>query len=472
MNIDFSKITPQVKRWLNLVLVILLIYGAFLFLAPQIYRFNPQYLVETSILKKKTFSVPVQEIISPKYKIKAYLYEEHSNPIVSVAWIFKNSGVAYEPSQKIGLGKILSDILLKGAGRYNNKTFNEILEQKAIHLNFDNGKDTFYGSLKFIKKDMKQAVEMANLALFKPILDNKYLQRSKSDLISLYLHQQEKPDSSLQMEAAKQLFGNHPYSRHTYGNPQTAKNITAFDLRNYMRQHFSKNNLMTGISGDVTAEEAGNLLDQLFKGMPNKSQVKEIAESQVEFSAEDFNIQRPLPQVVGYFYAKGISEQDKDFYPLKLALEIFSGGGLTSRIQKSAREEKGLTYGVYGQIVNYDKADMIIGRFSSTPQKITQLQEIIKSEWQKMGEYGVTEDELNQVKNYLTASEPLRYADIDNLSATLVYMQNKNLGLDFLQKRNDYIENVTLEDINRVVKQYFTAENLRFMTIGNIKKEE
>lgn len=472
MKIDFSKIEPQVKKIINLIVVALFVYGAFLFLTPQIYRFNPQYLVETSVLKKKNFATSPQEITSPRLKIKAYLYEEHTNPIVSVSVAFKNAGSAYEPAQKTGLGMVLSEMLLKGAGQYSNEKFNEILEQKAIHLNFENSKDNFYGNLKFIKKDQALAAKMFNLALMKPTFALRYLNKSKSDLISLYLHQTEKPDSFLLLKGAEQLYGKHPYSRSTYGSPQTIKNLTATDLRNYARQKLTKDNLIVGISGDLTSAEAEKLLDDMFVGIGNKAKTPEIGMAKVDFSAPLFHIEKKLPQVVGYFYAQGLSEQDKDFYALKLALEIFSGGGLTSRIQKKAREKEGLTYGVYGQIVNYDKANMIIGRFSSTPQNMPQLMSIIQKEWLKMGKNGITENELEQVKNYLIASEPLRYADIDNLSATLVYMQKKNLGLDFLQKRNDYIRNVSLKDINRVAKQYFTEENLRFMTIGKIEKEE
>ncbi len=472
MKNDFSKITPQLKRLGSLLIIILFAYGAFLFLTPQIYRFNPQYLVETSILKKKNFASNVQEITSPQLKIKAYLYEDHTNPIVSVSVIIKKMGAAYEPSALTGIGTILADVLLKGAGKYSNESFNEILEQKAIQLAFSNSKDNFYGNLKFITKDQNTAAKMFNLAITQPIFAQKYIQQAKQDIVSLYLHQTEKPDSYLLMQAARQIYGNHPYSRTVYGTPQTVKKISVNDLKKYLQEKITKENLIIGISGDISVTEAENMLDRMFAGIKNKKEKTVLEDIDIDFSAPEFHIDKKLPQVVGYFYAKGISEQHPDFYPLKLALEVFSGGGLTSRIQKSAREDKGLTYGVYGQIINYDKADLIIGRFSSTPKNMPQLMSVLQKEWLKMGKKGITETELEQVKNYLTASEPLRYADIDNLSATLAYMQKKKLGLDYLQKRNDYINNVTLKDINRVARQYFTKDNLRFMTIGEIEKGE
>ena len=54
----------------------------------------------------------------------------------------------------------------------------------------------------------------------------------------------------------------------------------------------------------------------------------------------------------------------------------------------------------------------------------------------------------------------------------LVYMQKEQLGLDFLQKRNDYIRNVNIEDVNNIAKKYFINDNLRFITIGDTYIEE
>ena len=188
MNYNFARL----KRIVNVLLVIIFIYGAFRVLLPDVYRFNPQYLVETSVLKNRSFSVSPQQIESPKLKIKAYLLEEHSNPIVNVFFLFKNSGAAHEPAQKAGLGKLLSDMMLKGAGQYSMTAFNEILEQNAIEISFDNNKDDFFGVLKFITKDEKVAAQMLNLALTKPVFPLNYMLQSKKELETQYQHQQER----------------------------------------------------------------------------------------------------------------------------------------------------------------------------------------------------------------------------------------------------------------------------------------
>ena len=63
------------------------------------------------------------------------------------------------------------------------------------------------------------------------------------------------------------------------------------------------------------------------------------------------------------------------------------------------------------------------------------------------------------------------FASIDTISAILVYMQKDNLGLDFLQKRNDYVRQVKLKDVNRVAREYFNPEKMIFVNVGSFEKQ-
>ena len=69
----------------------------------------------------------------------------------------------------------------------------------------------------------------------------------------------------------------------------------------------------------------------------------------------------------------------------------------------------------------------------------------------------------------MLASYNLRFASIRNIAEILSAMQKENLGIDFLQKRNDYIRNIKLQDVNMAAKKYF-EKNPRFIAIGNNEK--
>ena len=88
-----------------------------------------------------------------------------------------------------------------------------------------------------------------------------------------------------------------------------------------------------------------------------------------------------------------------------------------------------------------------------------------------MGAEGISEDELDAAKGYLLSSFNLRFADIDNISATLVAMQKENLGKDFLLKRNAYVQAVTLEEVNNAAKKYFDPQNLVWFNLISVQSK-
>lgn len=80
--------------------------------------FNPQKLVADSVLSGKTFETEVREVVSPRAKIKAYLFEDRTNPIISVSFLFKNAGLANDAESEVGISGMAASLLTTGARRY------------------------------------------------------------------------------------------------------------------------------------------------------------------------------------------------------------------------------------------------------------------------------------------------------------------------------------------------------------------
>ena len=113
---------------------------------------------------------------------------------------------------------------------------------------------------------------------------------------------------------------------------------------------------------------------------------------------------------------------------------------------------------------------MVQGSYSATPDNFNKARELLLDEWRKIAANGVSEEELQQAKDSLVSSFNLRFASVGRIASMLTAMQKYDLGLDFLEKRNDYIKAVTLQEVNAAAKKYFSVTP-DFVSIG-IKKEE
>ena len=83
-----------------------------------------------------------------------------------------------------------------------------------------------------------------------------------------------------------------------------------------------------------------------------------------------------------------------------------------------------------------------------------------------MKENGVSQEELDNAKSYLTGAFPLRFTSLGNLSGMLVGMQKEELGMDFLDRRNDMVNAVSLSDVNRVAANLIDPANVTVTVVG------
>lgn len=456
------------KTIIYMVIMLIGVFYLYKTKAPE-KTFDAEKILAESILQNKTFEAKVKQIEADS--VTAYMMEEHSNPIVSLSFKFKKAGSAYDEEGKLGLANIASDLILQGAGKYNEQTLKDLLEENGIQIFFNVDRDDFFGSMIAPKENLKTAVYFLKLIMYAPRLPENQMEIIKAQNIELLKWQQENSSSVLLLKAAEKIYGKHPYARNPIGKKEDISALTTDDVREYLKNIFVKQNLIIGLSGDINEEEGSQLIKDVFSMLPAESNRQDLEKFEYQSKGEETHIARDIPQVMVTFFAKGVYREDKDFYPLYLANYILGDPGLTSRLNKVIREKNGLTYGVYTTLTYSDAAALVRGEFSADYENYDNAKKMLLEEWESMAKIGISYEELEKAKKSLVDSYNLRFVDISGVSDILLAMQEYNLGLDFLQKRNDYIKNITLEEVNEAATRYFSAAP-DFVTIGKERKKD
>lgn len=445
-----------------LCLVLLIVTGVWLFF-PKSHKFDADAILAQSELRGKTFASEVKEINADG--MSAYLLEEHSNPIVAVSFMFKRSGAAYVADEELGLTTLLADMLTNGAGEYDALQFKDIGEEYGVRLGFGASDDAISGFVMMPTANKDMAVKLLTSALYQPHFAGEYMDLTKKQMLTAIRKRKENPESVLADKFAEIIYAGHPYARQSFGNENTVPNLSAEALRSFMHKHLTKQNIIIGIAGDITEREAQKLIIAMFGQLPAQFAEEELSQVAINSSGKLHYIDRDSPQAITAFTVRGTKRNNADFYPLYIANYIFGGSGLNSRISKVIREEKGLTYGIYTYLSFSDYADLLGGGYSSTPDNFEEARSLLLQEWQKIAAGDVTAAELQQAKDSMIAAHNLRFASIGGIADMLVAMQQYDLGRDFLEKRNEYVDAVTLEQVNEVAKKYFEASP-DFVIIG------
>lgn len=415
-------------------------------------------------LASQAQAVEVQEVVSDG-GIHAWLIEDHQNPLLTMNFSFTGAGAATDPDGKLGLANMVSGLIDEGAGEMDSQAFRSEMENRSIGLSFDAGRDDFSGSLVTLSRERDTAIDLLRLALSEPRFDDAAVERIRAQIVSGLKSAENDPRDIASRTFFKSIFGDHPYARPVSGTFDTVAGLNANDFRGFVGRAFAKDNLIIGVAGDITADELGPLLDEAFGSLPDHADLPAIADVTPKFGAMDV-VQQDIPQSQAIWGQKGIKRTDPDFYAAYVMNYILGGGGFSSRLTEEVREKRGLAYGVYSYLADLDHAEMMMGGVATRNDAIGKSLSLISTEWTKMKDKGVTQEELDNAKSYLTGAFPLRFTSLGNLSGMLVGMQKEDLGKDFLDRRNSLVDAVTLDDVNRVAAKLMDPANVTVTVVG------
>ena len=167
------------------------------------------------------------------------------------------------------------------------------------------------------------------------------------------------------------------------------------------------------------------------------------------------------------FAGKGIARDDPYFYSAYVMNYILGGGGFFSKLTTEIREKRGLVYSVYSYLYRYDKYNFFSGGAETSNENVDKVIKIIKEEIMKVKKEGVSEEELKNAKNYLINSYVLRLDSNRKIASILLNTQMDGLNINFFEKRNDYINSVSQEDIKKIANRILDENQIFFLIIGN-----
>ncbi len=406
----------------------------------------------------------VRRVVSP-LGIEAWLVENHAVPVLSVEFAFRG-GIELDPPGREGLAHLVSTLLDEGAGELDSAEFQRRLNDAAISLSFSAGVDAFYGSLRTVTANRDGAFDLLRLALTAPRFDADAVERMRAAVMADIQRRVADPQWLAARTLFETTFPDHPYGRPSRGTAATLAALTEEDLRGFVARRFARDGLVIGVAGDITAGQLGEMLDRVFGGLPAEAEPADIPDISAAGAGALVVVDRAGPQSILLMAQPGIARDDPDFYAAFVLNHILGGGSFTSRLTREVRDLRGLTYGIFSQLMHYDRADLLMVSSTLSNANVAAARDLIRGEWRRIAQDGVTSEELADAKTFLTGSFPLRLTSTERIAGTLRFMQMEALGIDYLEQRNARIEAVSRDDVNRIAARLLDPDALIEVVVG------
>lgn len=424
------------------------------------------------------FSISVYPQIKPddvksftlRNGMKFFVLEDNSIPNANMYLFFK-VGSRNENIGITGISHFFEHMMFNGAKKYGPKEFDRVMEANGGSNNAYTTENITVYTDWFPKQSIEVIFDLESDRIANLNFDPKMIESERGVILSeRSTGLENNPMEQLWQEVQATAFLAHPYMWPVIGWESDIKNWTKQDLENYFHTYYAPNNCLVVISGDVNTEYVKTLAEKYFEHIPEGPKPRDVHTIEPEQTGERrIFVKREVPNpfvMIAYHVPQTNSE---DYYALELLNSILSEGP-SSRLYQSLIEQQQIAIEINTYYPNsFDPTLFYFMGICNDGVKASQLEKAILEEIDKIIKNGVTETELQKVKNQKLMNFYKTTERINGMSNSigtyeLFFGDYKKL----FSAPNDY-RKITTEDIKRVAIKYFTKQN---RTVGILNTEE
>ncbi|MBN2782592.1 MAG: insulinase family protein [Campylobacterales bacterium] len=390
--------------------------------------------------------------------------EDHRLPIVNVQFIFQNSG-SIADGTKAGLAKFSAKLMNEGTKALGSSSFAEMLESKAIHISSMSGKETFVIEVGSLKEELDESLGYLGELLADPNFSEDTVNKIKTTTIGSLSAKQNDFDYVASNELKSIMFQNTPLANPASGTIESVNSIELDDVKDFLKEHLVTSRLIVAVGGDVEFDKLKDKLEVIIKDIP-VGEAEPLKYYDVTKDSRESLLKKETEQAYIYFGSPYyISVDSKDVYKAKIAAFILGAGGFGSRLMEEIRVKRGLAYSAYARVDISKSSSSLNGYLQTKIESLDEAKKTVKDVFEQFLKYGVTDDELEQTKKFLLGSEPLRVETMSQRLSRTFQEYYRGFELGHSQKELELIKELTLEELNKFIKEHNEILNMSFAVV-------
>jgi len=390
----------------------------------------------------------------------------------SVAIVFGiGVGSRHEAQKHQGISHLIEHMLFKGTTRRKDTLeISQVIEGIGGEINASTSKETTHLYVKVPREHFKTAFDVLADLITDSLMREEDLRREKNVVIEEIKKYQDIPEELVEILLDKIMWKNHPLGRSILGNEKSVVNIQRGDLLSYINRFYRPNNLIISVAGNIKITEAVPQIEKYFE-KTEKGGIKRYLPVKSDQKTTQVGIKfKKSNQTHLSFGFPGISRLDPDKYSQDL-LDIILGSGLSSRLFQEIRVKKSLAYDIHSFIQYFNDASAFNIYSGIDSSKLRETIQTILEELNKTKDNSLEEDELRKAKEMYKGALSLSLESTLSRAFWLgdrILLYGKPSTFDEIKRK---IEEVKLQDIQRMAQNIFTKDKINLSIVGPFKEK-
>jgi len=413
------------------------------------------------------------EVKFPPYAVKTLAnglqviaVSHHEQPVVSLRLIVR-AGSAQDPENKPGVAALAATLLDQGTTSRSAEQIATAIDSIGGALGVGAVTDLSFVNAVVMKDSLSFALDLVADVAQHPAFARDEIERQRQQSLSGMRVSYEDPEFIANAVFDRLVYGPHPYGRPQSGTPETLAAITRDDLVAFHRQWFGANNAILAIVGDVGAEEAFAGAERAFgkwggaAAEPVKAADPPAPARRVIVIDKPGSVQTEIR--VGNV---AIARKNDDFMALDLATNVLGGEG-ANRLYRVLRSERGLTYGAAADFNALKQSGDIVAQTNTRSETTGETLRLMVDEVWKLIRDRVGDRELEGAQDYLTGAFPLTIETPSQIALQILNAVFFGLNLNDLQTYRERVDAVTVDEVQRVARNYLHPDRLTVVLVGD-----
>lgn len=376
-----------------------------------------------------------------------------ANEVVAATLFFKGGKLV---ENKPGVAALMAELLLKGTKTRSATDIANQTELLGIEIDASAEDDYVKVSLKTVKSDLAEALLILNDILNNAAFDQAELEKVKESSINMLNAREDSPLNYSMEHVYLDLYKAHPYGNVGERLLDSLPNINREDLVDYYKTYIVPANSITAVVGNLDSQEAKQLFSPVVTSKQGNQEVSYQTKSPEMTS---MNINKIPKDTTAAWISKGWlapSLMEEDYPAIKLVNAIL-GTGLSSRLAKNLREEKGMAYSVGSFYPSRKDKSVFMMYIGTNPDNIKAVIDGFDEEATRISTELVSEDDLQAAKDKLIGQ--FRLAKETNLSQSFYLGWYETIGKGYLydEKYPEKIQQVTAEQLKEAAMKLFES---------------
>ncbi len=370
-------------------------------------------------------------------------------------WV--DTGTRDELPNEQGSSHFLEHLLFKGSEDLSAREISEIFDSIGAESNAFTSKESTCFWTRLLDQDLETGFDVLAEMIQRPAFRQNEIDAERHVVIEEINMNEDDPNDVAFENFTTALFAGHPLEAPVLGTKDSITAMSRDDIAGYWKRRYGARSMVIAVAGSVDHGALVDLVQARFgewggDGVDHVD-AEAASASKVKLTSRDTE-QAHL--VIG---GKGLKRSDERRWAFEILNHVM-GSGMSSRLFREVREERGLAYAIYAFRLAYNDAGGWGVYVGTTPSQTDTALGVIIDELSKVVAEGITEAELERAKGSMRGGLALSLEDSNSRMVRLGRDELSGMPHLSVDERLAKLDQVTLEDVQAVARDLFTVERV------------